>query len=665
MNAVLINPPNILRDTKYLAPPLSLLTLASILRQHSHQVAVIDFNLEVVSDNSLAGDRFYDFAGATIAESKPDILCLTSMCLESHVSLEIARRVKERLPDVVTVFGGTHFGPIAKDLLQEFPFVDYVVQGEGEHAFRSIAHFVSGVSQELPKNVFWRNGTRTPHGEAQTVALALEDIPFPAYDLVNLDRYFYLNPDRLLNYEAGRGCVFKCAFCYSPFQYGDSVRNKQPEMVVTDLQRLVELGARHVFFVQDNFLNSPRWAAEVCEVIANANLPLTWECYVTYAQLHEQIVDGLSRAGCVGIFTGVDAVSKEAQTRMRKRFFKSWNGTSSKFSECRAKGILPMCAFILEGPTQTSGEIDATIKTAIQCLDSGCEVHLNTLSIYNGSTLESLNRLTQPHYSQIKPELLLDTPEIVQHNPFAQMLPQLFPYHSTTFAVQEWERFTARAFTVWSVIIALHETCSRFVIQEGKSLWQLLDYVDDEFVSNLRNMPVGQRRLMAITRFANRLGSRKLSAATRRLLRRELGRVALSTQNEELCVSLSVSKWNSKYFLGWAAMLDEIEFADDITSLKLVDYVEVAQPVSAADANTIEIALRGKDGTITFYRVNRAKLAMLSHLREVAHNQFPATLTLASMSELQDEGWIWPMNAYGEWPVEVDFQGSAVSNALR
>jgi radical SAM superfamily enzyme YgiQ (UPF0313 family) len=322
MKLLFINPPIGLYDRKYLAPPLGLLTLAAYIREQGHEAAVLDFNLEVLSDRSLGGDNFYDFAGDRIAAEAADAVCLTSMCLESHASLELARRVKAAAPGVVTIFGGTHFGTISRELLDNFPFADYVVAGEGEEALRVILDRLSGVECALPSNVWYRENGIPAAGDAPQQRLPLEALPFPAYDLVDLQRYFTQNPDHLLNYEAGRGCVYKCSFCYSPFQYGDAVRNKSPERVVEDLRRLHALGARHVFFVQDNLLNSPRWASELCREIKDADLPLTWECYVTYPQLKEPLIDQLAAARCVGVFTGIDAVTQESQVRMNKRFLK-------------------------------------------------------------------------------------------------------------------------------------------------------------------------------------------------------------------------------------------------------------------------------------------------------------------------------------------------------
>src|SRR5205823_5235381 len=117
--------------------------------------------------------------------------------------------------------------------------------------------------------------------------------------------YFALNSDRVIDYEPGRGCVYQCSFCYSPVHYGAGAQAKSADRVVADMQRLRDLGAGHLFFVQDNLLNNPRTAMTICDAIAEAGLPLTWNCYTTLPQMTDRMLAALGRAGCVNAFTGI------------------------------------------------------------------------------------------------------------------------------------------------------------------------------------------------------------------------------------------------------------------------------------------------------------------------------------------------------------------------
>ena len=134
MNVALVNPPNHRIDLDDLAPPLGLLKLAEVLLRDSNDCEIFDFNLESCSTGWPSPEDFYRQACGRILACDPDVVCFTSMGINSHVCLEVARRLKAREPRLSTVFGGPHFSSIATSLCDLFPWVDYVVKGEGEAA---------------------------------------------------------------------------------------------------------------------------------------------------------------------------------------------------------------------------------------------------------------------------------------------------------------------------------------------------------------------------------------------------------------------------------------------------------------------------------------------------------------------------------------------------
>jgi len=631
---LLINPPNSLRDKTYLAPPLGLLTIASFVGQFGYETEVIDLNLELLANNLLDNDCFYTNTINRITERNPDIVGFTSMCLESHVSLEIAKRLKEISPDIVTIFGGTHFGAIAREVLLQYPFADYVIKGEGEYAIISILNYLSGISDSFSQNVFYRQNNHVLSGDLNPQIFKMEEIPFPAYHLVNLKRYFELNPAHLFNYEAGRGCVFKCEFCYSPFHYEDSARNKSSETVVNELKTLLSLGAKHIFFVQDNFLNSPRWALEVCRKIADANLPLTWECYTTYPQLKENIIDALSDAGCIGVFTGIDAVAPSSQKRMNKPFLRNWDSTKKKLEYCLKKHIKPICAFLLEEPDQDKEKVESTVFTALECIKLGCEVHINTLSLYNQTGLaRKLSGLTYS-YSPIKTELLLDTPKILQKNKFAEQNPELFPYHSTYCDINSWEIFTAQAYTMLAVIVALTNSVHQYMVIDKKPIWKMMKFIDSKFVDWLKNLPSQERNEAVVFEFAKKFAELKLSHQVRYLLHVELARLLLSKRKERRFINLFIKQESISAELSWFVSLQKIKLPSFFTDEKIVKI-----RFNLLNGET-PIAVLSKDGIIRLRSVNTDLRALLKRFEHLSLSNKNANLSQTEKVVLERDGWI-------------------------
>ena len=191
MRVALVNPPRTMHDTREIGPSLSLLMLASSVK-HFADVRIFDFNLSWHLDPALRTD-FYERAVLVLLEYSADIYGFTSMAVDSHVALELARRLKKKDSAVRIVLGGAHFTSIAAEVKEFYPWVDEVITGEGESAFAQIVAVRSrGDSLSLGAT------TNSP------------------YDGVDLSEYFRVNPRRYVDFEAGRGCRFNCSFCYSP-----------------------------------------------------------------------------------------------------------------------------------------------------------------------------------------------------------------------------------------------------------------------------------------------------------------------------------------------------------------------------------------------------------------------------------------------------------------
>lgn len=439
MKVVLVNPPRSLYDRSELCPPLGLLRLAGAARRAGVDASIVDFNLLYHLDRRLQGESFYEAALSLLLEEEADVYGFTSMAVDSHVGLHLAGLVKQAQPDALTVLGGTHFSAIAEAILSAYPWIDFVVKGEGEDVFAEL------IKERL-------RGDRCAGPAILRAESRPRELPPPAYDLVDLDSYFSVNPRRCLDFEGGRGCRFKCAFCYSPVHYGGA-RDFDIEAKISDLGRLKRLGAKHAFFVEDNFLNDPMHAISFCRELEGARLDLTWHCYATFPQLSAEVITWMARAGCTAVFTGIDAVGTVSQHAYRKGFLQRKTVLEQKLTECIESGIVPTCAFLLSPPSHPcGGDFEETLGAALLARVSGAQVRLNTLTLYNG-TKSHYDVTASCHYDDVKPRLMLDVPEVVEHNEYARAQPTLFPFHSRYTDAAEWGEFISLAhclFTLYS-----------------------------------------------------------------------------------------------------------------------------------------------------------------------------------------------------------------------
>lgn len=162
-----------------------------------------------------------------------------------------AQKIKEINPKAKIIFGG-HSISRSKNILEEYPFVDYLIFGEGERTFKSLLDVFSG--REDPGNVpniaFKKNGKTvfTEQKEYDTLE---------GYRSAYLDGYFEAlfeeNPDTefCATIETNRGCPYQCAFCN--WCYSKKIRQFDLEKVKAEIVWCAEHKIEYVFCADANF----------------------------------------------------------------------------------------------------------------------------------------------------------------------------------------------------------------------------------------------------------------------------------------------------------------------------------------------------------------------------------------------------------------------------
>ncbi|GAB2912316.1 RiPP maturation radical SAM C-methyltransferase [Streptomyces mayteni] len=164
-----------------------------------------------------------------IAAQQPDVIGFTSTFQQNVPSLALARAVKQLLPEAVTVFGGANCdGRQGQALHRAFPFIDYVVRGEGERVFSQLLDLLGRPDSDAAQAAYgglpglcWR----TPTGESRPnpqcgPPLPMNEVPTPSFkayfdQLADSHVRPLISPRIWL--EGSRGCWWgakhHCTFC--------------------------------------------------------------------------------------------------------------------------------------------------------------------------------------------------------------------------------------------------------------------------------------------------------------------------------------------------------------------------------------------------------------------------------------------------------------------
>ncbi|MGB0694837.1 MAG: B12-binding domain-containing radical SAM protein [Rhodospirillaceae bacterium] len=162
----------------------------------------------------------------------------------------VAERLKARYPKAKFAIGG----PITWSFdqagwLNEFTPFDYICIGDGELIINRLLDAVRGKSEE---DRVIRAPQRFNMGGSMPMDQAL------------LKKYVHHYYGTLL--EVSRGCPFLCEFCdIRILTDNNRAHNKDPDVIIEDLDRLANLGVKSFMLCCDNFIGEPRWAHEVAD----------------------------------------------------------------------------------------------------------------------------------------------------------------------------------------------------------------------------------------------------------------------------------------------------------------------------------------------------------------------------------------------------------------
>jgi hopanoid C-3 methylase HpnR len=306
--------------------PLGVELVAAALRAAGHEVRLLD----------LQASTHDDFT-RTLAEFRPDAVLFGLNYLANVPEVvDLAKLVRERLPEALVVVGGHSASFVAKDLLAHAEgAIDCIVRGEGEETAAAVLAAVAAGRRAALHEV---PGTLTARGEGPRPELVhdLDDL-LPARDLLqNRKRYFIGVLDPCASIEFTRGCPWDCVFCSAWTFYGRSYRQRRPERIGEELASIREPG---VFIVDDVAFIHPEHGFAIGNEIERRGIRKEFylETRGDVLLRNKDVFQYWKKLGLKYMFLGLEAIDEEGLKLHRKRVSISKNFEALEFA--RSLGI--------------------------------------------------------------------------------------------------------------------------------------------------------------------------------------------------------------------------------------------------------------------------------------------------------------------------------------
>ena len=302
-------------------PPLGTLYAASVARGHGYTVALFD---------SMLSDDVEEFRAA-LARHRPRIVViydddfnyLTKMCLSRMREAAFTMSAMAREAGCTVIVHGSD--PV--DHLEEYftHNADFALCGEGEQTLVETLDFICagrGRREDIRGLAYLQNGSvhRNP---AREVMQDLDSLPFPARDLVDIERYRRSWKGRhgyfSINMVTTRGCPFHCNWCAKPL-YGQVYHSRTPADVAREMKFIKEtIKPDHIWFCDDIFGLRPGWVEEFAEEVERQDARIPFKCLARVdILLKGDTLAHLKRAGCASVWVGAESGSQKILDNMDK-----------------------------------------------------------------------------------------------------------------------------------------------------------------------------------------------------------------------------------------------------------------------------------------------------------------------------------------------------------
>jgi radical SAM superfamily enzyme YgiQ (UPF0313 family) len=305
---------------------------------------------------------------ATLMALTPDDVSVEYVLCDENVGPPADTRLR---CDLAAITGSTLHASRIKELCQDFAsrgvpvalggayaslcpeecegLADHLFVGEAEHTWPAFLRQ-------------WCRDRAEPRYVQQTF-VELSDSPAPDWSLIQSDDYLQLCV------QTSRGCPNRCDFCDVIQYVGRRYRTKSVDQIMTEVENAQALGARTVFFSDDNFLGNEAFTRTLLERLVEWNSarehPLSFATQITMQVADDdQLLRLFADARFSVLFLGMESVRRESLEEVHKRQNLSRDPVE-RIRRISRHGIVPFVGLVVgfdHDDEQVFGELEQFIE---------------------------------------------------------------------------------------------------------------------------------------------------------------------------------------------------------------------------------------------------------------------------------------------------------------
>lgn len=332
---------------------------------------------------------------------KPDMVAFSCYIWNLQFVEQVSKLLKLIDVNIKILYGGPEVSYNSEAALR-ISSADYLIEGEGEETYREfVQSLMEGKSLKAVRGLYYKEGSEISYGGRREL-MDMNQLVFPYTEEEDLN-------NKIVYYEASRGCPFSCKYCLSSTIRG--VRFMDIKKVEQELKFLIDKKVRLVKFVDRTFNCSVDFSMAIWDFLIQQDTETTFHFEISANILTEKQLKLLAAApkGRFQFEVGVQTTNDEVLRNINR--FISFKAVKEQVLEVKKLSNIMQHLDLIAG---LPGEDYYSFKNSFNELYSiePDEIQLGFLKVLKGSPMEAEAEKWGIVYSPYTPYEVLKTNNI-------------------------------------------------------------------------------------------------------------------------------------------------------------------------------------------------------------------------------------------------------------
>ncbi|GAA0823897.1 B12-binding domain-containing radical SAM protein [Clostridium tertium] len=336
-----------------------------------------------------------------IIKERPNVVAFSTYIWNIEIIKRLSNLIKLVDEDIEILYGGPEVSYDSKNILKELNG-EYIIEGEGEKTYREFVEYKLGEREINSIRSLYYKADGEVISNGKRPLMNMNELIFPYEEDENLD-------NKIVYYEASRGCPFNCKYCLSSTTHG--VRFLDIDRVKQELKYFIDKEVRLVKFVDRTFNCNHKFTMAIWEFLINQDTKTQFHFEISADILKKSELELLRKApkDRFQFEVGVQTTNDDVLNRINR--FVNFSDIKEKVEELiQIRNIKQHLDLIAGLPGEDYNSFKNSFNDVYSI--SPEEIQLGFLKLLRGSSMREEAEEYEMKYSPYPPYEILKTKDI-------------------------------------------------------------------------------------------------------------------------------------------------------------------------------------------------------------------------------------------------------------